>query len=216
MFSNTLLGDFKLYVYAAPKQKSGRHHRSGKTWQHHRAEYHTAARNQPQGCSRDKRHPDRRSAGAARRTPTTGRRPSSMSSTFSSWARRQLGVQWVRVTSAYRSSTATGWSSGAAAAIATICWASTSSGVARHDRRLDRALAHPPRDHRALQQVAAELGEDPAAADVADRVAGAADPLQAARHRLGRLDLDHEVDGAHVDARARGSRWPPGTAARRP
>jgi hypothetical protein len=30
-------------------------------------------------------------------------------------------------------------------------------------------------------------------------MAGAADPLQPARHRLGRLDLDDEVDGAHVD-----------------
>ena len=31
-------------------------------------------------------------------------------------------------------------------------------------------------------------------------VAGAADPLEPARDRLRRLDLDHEVDGAHVDA----------------
>ena len=30
-------------------------------------------------------------------------------------------------------------------------------------------------------------------------MAGAADPLQPARDRLRRLDLDHEVDGAHVD-----------------
>ncbi len=30
-------------------------------------------------------------------------------------------------------------------------------------------------------------------------MAGAADPLEAARDRLRRLDLDHEVDGAHVD-----------------
>ena len=30
--------------------------------------------------------------------------------------------------------------------------------------------------------------------------AGAADALQPARDRLRRLDLDHEVDGAHVDA----------------
>jgi hypothetical protein len=28
----------------------------------------------------------------------------------------------------------------------------------------------------------------------------AADALQPARHRLGRLDLDHEVDRAHIDA----------------
>jgi hypothetical protein len=30
-------------------------------------------------------------------------------------------------------------------------------------------------------------------------VAGTADPLQPARDRLRRLDLDHEVDRAHVD-----------------
>ena len=71
--------------------------------------------------------------------------------------------------------------------------------VARDDRRLDLALAHPPGDDRALEQVGAELREDPAAADGADRVPGAADPLQPARHRLRRLDLDHEVDRAHVD-----------------
>ena len=34
---------------------------------------------------------------------------------------------------------------------------------------------------------------------VADVVAGAADPLQPGRDRLRRLDLQHEVDGAHVD-----------------
>ena len=34
----------------------------------------------------------------------------------------------------------------------------------------------------------------------ADLVPGAADPLQPARHRRRALDLDDEVDGAHVDA----------------
>ena len=72
--------------------------------------------------------------------------------------------------------------------------------VARHDGRLDRAFAHAPRDDRALEQVAAELGEDAPAADLADAVAGAADALQPARDRLRRLDLQDEVDGAHVDA----------------
>ena len=37
-------------------------------------------------------------------------------------------------------------------------------------------------------------------------MAGAADPLQAARDRLGRLDLDDEVDGAHVDPELEGRR----------
>ena len=72
--------------------------------------------------------------------------------------------------------------------------------VARHDRLLDQRLAHPLRDHRRLEQVGAELREDPALRGLADAVAGAADPLKAARDRLRRLDLEHQVDGAHVDA----------------
>ena len=72
--------------------------------------------------------------------------------------------------------------------------------VLRDLRLLDLPFAHPPRDHRALEQVAAVFGEDPAFGGLADAVPGAADPLQAAGHRLRRLDLDHEVDGAHVDA----------------
>ena len=51
-----------------------------------------------------------------------------------------------------------------------------------------------------LEQVAAVLREDLAAARLADLVAGPADPLQAARDRARRLHLDHEVDRAHVDA----------------
>jgi hypothetical protein len=80
-------------------------------------------------------------------------------------------------------------------------------GVARDHRRLDQAFAHAPGDHRALEQVGAELGEDPALARLPDVVAGAADPLQAGGHRLWRLHLQDQVDGAHVDAqleRARG------------
>jgi hypothetical protein len=44
-----------------------------------------------------------------------------MSSTFSSALRLSSEYEWVRVTSAYKSSTETGESSRAAAAIATIC-----------------------------------------------------------------------------------------------
>ena len=72
--------------------------------------------------------------------------------------------------------------------------------VARHHRRLDEALAHAPRHDGALEQVGAELGEDASARHLAHAVPGAADALQPPRHRLGRLHLDHEVDGAHVDA----------------
>ena len=73
-------------------------------------------------------------------------------------------------------------------------------GVARHHRGLDEPLAHAPRDDGALEQVGAELGEDPSARDLAHAVPGAADALQPARDRLGRLHLDHEVHGPHVDA----------------
>ena len=73
-------------------------------------------------------------------------------------------------------------------------------GVARHHGGLDEALTHAPRHDGALEQVGAELGEDPSARHLAHAVTGAADALQAARHRLGRLHLHHEIHGAHVDA----------------
>ncbi len=72
--------------------------------------------------------------------------------------------------------------------------------IARDHGLLDRALLHPSRDHGRLQQVGPELREDAALGDGAELVAGAADPLQPAGHRLRALDLDHEVDRAHVDA----------------
>ena len=72
--------------------------------------------------------------------------------------------------------------------------------VARDRRLLDRAVAHRARDDSALEQIGAELREDAALRDGAELVAGAADPLQPARDRLRALDLDDEVDGAHVDA----------------
>src|SRR6266545_4685025 len=51
-----------------------------------------------------------------------------------------------------------------------------------------------------FDEVAAELREDDAAADSAHLVARPADALETLRHRAGRLDLDHQFDGAHVDA----------------
>ena len=72
--------------------------------------------------------------------------------------------------------------------------------VARDLRLLDQPRPHPLRDDRRLEQVGPELGEYASARDLAERVAGAADALQSARDRLRRLDLDHEIDGAHVDA----------------
>ena len=72
--------------------------------------------------------------------------------------------------------------------------------VAQVAGRLDVAVDHPPGDDRGLDQVAAVLREDRPAGRLADRVTGAPDPLQAAAHRARRLDLDDEVDRAHVDA----------------
>ena len=72
--------------------------------------------------------------------------------------------------------------------------------VARNLRLLDQPLAHAAGHDRGLEQVAAELGEDAALGRGLERVPGAADSLQAARHRLRRLDLDDEIDRAHVDA----------------
>ena len=72
--------------------------------------------------------------------------------------------------------------------------------IARDLRLLDLAVAHRARDDGALEQVGAELREDAALRRRAQLVARAPDALQAARDRLRRLDLDHEVDGAHVDA----------------
>ena len=78
--------------------------------------------------------------------------------------------------------------------------------VARVARLLDEALLHALDDDRGLEEVAAVLREDLAAARLADLVAGAADALQPARHRAGRLDLDDEIDGAHVDAELEAAR----------
>ena len=72
--------------------------------------------------------------------------------------------------------------------------------VARIADRLDVRLVHRARDRGARDQVAAELREDDAAAGRADVMAGAADALHAARDRGRRLDLDDQIDRAHVDA----------------
>src|SRR3712207_8087209 len=56
------------------------------------------------------------------------------------------------------------------------------------------AVTHPLRNHRALEEVGAELGEDAPARDLADAVSGAPDALQAGGHGLRRLHLNHQVD----------------------
>ena len=83
--------------------------------------------------------------------------------------------------------------------IATICWARTSSGL-RGMRVVSIApscirrvtIAHSSRSPRYFGKMIA-LARRP------DLVAGPADPLQPARHARRALDLDDEVDRAHVD-----------------
>ena len=84
--------------------------------------------------------------------------------------------------------------------IATSCWARTSSGLRGSIVCSIDAVVHALDDDGGLEEVAAVLGEDHALRRLADLVPGAADALEAARDGGGALDLDHEVDGAHVDA----------------
>ena len=72
--------------------------------------------------------------------------------------------------------------------------------VSRIARGLDLTVVHRPGDGGAGDEVAAELRKDDPFADGPGLVAGAADALQPAGHRGRRLDLDDQVDGAHVDA----------------
>ncbi len=72
--------------------------------------------------------------------------------------------------------------------------------IPRVARAFDARLVHGARDCRARDEVAAKLRDDDAAAGFADGVARSADALHAARHRRRRLDLDDEIDRAHVDA----------------
>ena len=72
--------------------------------------------------------------------------------------------------------------------------------VARIPRRFDAALVHGACDRRARDEIAAELRKDDPFADRASLMSGASNSLQPARDRWRRLDLDDEIDGAHVDA----------------
>ena len=72
--------------------------------------------------------------------------------------------------------------------------------VARDARLLDQPLLHAPDDDGRLEQIGPELREDAALGRLVQAMAGAADPLEPAGDRLRRLDLDDQVDRAHVDA----------------
>ena len=78
--------------------------------------------------------------------------------------------------------------------------------VAQEAGVLDLALDHPPGDDRRLEEVAAVLRIDRPPTRLTDLMAGATDSLEPAGHGAGRLDLDHEVDGTHVDAQLEAAR----------
>ena len=72
--------------------------------------------------------------------------------------------------------------------------------IARKAGRLDVAFVHGAGDGGAGNEVGAVFRKQHALADGIDRVPGAANALHAAGHGRRRLDLDDEVDSAHVDA----------------
>ena len=78
--------------------------------------------------------------------------------------------------------------------------------IRRHPHGLDIAGKHPPHRYRAADQIRSVLGKQHTLRDLADLVTGATDALQAAGHRRRRLDLDHQIDSAHVDAQLQAGR----------
>src|SRR2546428_251378 len=74
----------------------------------------------------------------------------------------------------------------------------------RHHGRLDAALEHALDDCRRLEKVAAKLRDHHPPRDLADRVASASYTLDARGDAGRRLDLQDEVNGAHVDAELEG------------
>ena len=138
-----------------------------------------------------------RCGAAARRTPRTGSGRTSRSSTLAQHLVGQLGegrgaaapARPARRPTTRRART---WRRSAGPARRAGCGGSCVSSMSPSCMRCD--------DHGRLDQVVAVLREELAPARLAHLVAGPADALQAARHRAGRLDLDDEVDGAHVDA----------------
>ena len=72
--------------------------------------------------------------------------------------------------------------------------------LARHDGRFDATLEHALHDRGRLEQVAAELRDYNAARGLADGVARTAHALDPGGDAWRGLDLQHEVDRAHVDA----------------
>ena len=144
----------------------------------------------------------RRCAGAARRTRRwgSGRRACRAPTRGPSGGARRTarpGAPGPRASSTAQSSRAH---------MATTCWASTSSGLAG---TCSDSIA-PARIRSTTTAVCTRsprnFGKSTPRRHGADLVAGAADPLQAAGHARRGLDLDDEVDRAHVDAELEAAR----------
>ncbi len=73
-------------------------------------------------------------------------------------------------------------------------------GIAQEARGLDESLVHGASGGGAGDEVGAVFGKDNAFTGRSDVVASAADALHATGDRWRRLDLDDEVDRAHIDA----------------
>ena len=73
-------------------------------------------------------------------------------------------------------------------------------GVAEDGGRFDETFVHGAGDGGAGYEVGAVFGEDDAFAGDSNLVTCAADALHASGDRGRRLDLNDEVDGAHIDA----------------
>ena len=72
--------------------------------------------------------------------------------------------------------------------------------IARGVDRLHVAPQHAAGHRGGLHHILPVGGEDAPAGGLAHQVAGAPDPLQALGHRLGRLELHHQIHRADVDA----------------
>ena len=71
--------------------------------------------------------------------------------------------------------------------------------VPRDPRLLDLAFTHCTSHDSRLEEIGSELGEDPTLRDRVEIVPRPTHALEPASDRLRALDLDHEIDGTHVD-----------------
>src|SRR5688572_11559743 len=72
--------------------------------------------------------------------------------------------------------------------------------VLYHSRRLHVALVHRPDDGEHLHAVIAECRDENASTRGGERMPGTTHTLQSGRNALRRLQLEHEIYGADVDA----------------